>query len=132
MSDHNKSSSSSSGNDNSYELLALPYDEFDIMLKDINEEELEKIGRDQEVEHLGAGTFPTPAFPVRGKIHGPNSRFMVPLVFQRARKPNSKAINVWCLLDTGSPFTCLTVKTLEVFFGAGNVIDRQFYSFAIQ
>lgn len=35
----------------------MPYDEFDIMLKDINEEELEMIGRDQEVKHLIAATF---------------------------------------------------------------------------
>lgn len=85
------------------------------------------------MEHLSAAEFTIPAFPVeRGILHGPNLRFMVPLIFQRAGKPNSKAINVWCLLDTGSPFTCLTVKTLEVFFGAGNVIDGQFYPFAIQ
>lgn len=91
-----------------------------------------QLGEDQEVKHLGVGTFGTPAFPVNGIIHGTHSRFMVPLVCQRANKPNSKAINVWFLLDTGSLFTCLTVKTLEVFFGAGNVTSGKFYSFALQ
>lgn len=81
---------------------------------------------------MSVGTFATPAFPVDGIIHSLNLRFMVPLVFQRAQEPESKAINVWCLLDTGSPFTCLTVKTLEIFVGAGNVINGQYYTFAIQ
>ncbi|CAB3404185.1 unnamed protein product [Caenorhabditis bovis] len=64
MDNHNQSGSSSSGADSSFGVLAMPYDEFDITLKDINEEELE--------------------------------------------------------------------RTLESFFGAGNVVDGQFYSFAIQ
>ncbi|KAE9547342.1 hypothetical protein FO519_009447 [Halicephalobus sp. NKZ332] len=102
------------------------------MLKDINEKKLENIGHDQEIEHLSAGTFTSPCFPVNGIIHGLNSRFMVPLVCQRAKKPNSKVLNVWFLVDTASPFTCLTVKTLEAFLGAGNVTEGNFYSFAIQ
>ncbi|KAE9554673.1 hypothetical protein FO519_002083 [Halicephalobus sp. NKZ332] len=114
------------------EFLALPYDEFDIMLKDINELKLENIGEAYEIEHLSADTFTSPSFPVNGIIHGPNLRFMVPLVCQRAGKPNSKVINIWFLIGTGSPFTCLTVKSLELFFGAGNVKERNFYSFAIQ
>ncbi|CAJ0948307.1 unnamed protein product, partial [Mesorhabditis belari] len=61
MSDHNKPSSSSSGKDRSDQLLAMSYDEFDSMLKDIDEEELEIIGRAEEIEHLSAGTFTTPA-----------------------------------------------------------------------
>lgn len=85
-----------------------------------------------EVGHLSAGTFPPQPFPVSGVIHGPNSRFMVPLVCQRAEKPDSKAINIWFLCNTGSPFTCFTVKSLEAFFGQGNVATGRFYSMAIQ
>lgn len=84
------------------------------------------------MKHLSPGTFSDPAFPVQGILHGPNSRLMVPLIFQRARKPDSPIINVWCLIDTGSPFTCLTVKTLESFVGAGNVVDEKYYAFTIQ
>ena len=84
------------------------------------------------MKHLSPGTFSDPAFPVQGILHGPNSRLMVPLIFQRARKPDSPIINVWCLIDTASPFTCLTVKTLESFVGAGNVVDGKYYAFTIQ
>ncbi|CAJ0946219.1 unnamed protein product, partial [Mesorhabditis belari] len=38
------------------------------MLKDINEEALEKIGAAEGIEHLSAGTFTTPAFPVKGTL----------------------------------------------------------------
>ncbi|CAI2306708.1 unnamed protein product [Caenorhabditis sp. 36 PRJEB53466] len=53
------------------------------MLSDINEEELEKIGSVEGVNHLSQGMFRDPAFSVSGIIHGPNSRFMIPLSFQR-------------------------------------------------
>ncbi|KAE9546753.1 hypothetical protein FO519_010035, partial [Halicephalobus sp. NKZ332] len=128
MSDHNKSSSS----DDSFVKLAIPYKEFDVLVSDIDERELEKIGREGEVEHLSRATFSSPSFPVSGIIHGPNIRYMIPLVVQRAGKPNSNAINVWFLVDTSSPFTCLTVKSLESFFGQGNVADDEYYRFAIQ
>jgi hypothetical protein len=104
--------------------LALPYDDFDVLVSDINEHKLEEIGKDKEIEHLSAGTFPTPAFSVEGFIHGRNLRYMIPLIVQRHKKPNSKAVNIWFLVDSGSPFTCLTVKTLEAFFDAGNVVGQ--------
>ncbi|CAJ0946638.1 unnamed protein product, partial [Mesorhabditis belari] len=49
--------------------LALPYDEYDIMITDIDENELKEIGQEEKIEHLGPGTFKTPPFPVKGKIH---------------------------------------------------------------
>ncbi|CAD6195815.1 unnamed protein product [Caenorhabditis auriculariae] len=115
MDSHDKSGSSSSGADSSFGVLAMPYDEFDIMLTDINEAEMEKIGIAEEVKHLSPGTFSDPAFPVQGILHGPNSRLMIPLTFQRYRKPDSPIIN-----------------TLEAFFGAGNVVGEMYYPFAIQ
>uniref|UniRef100_A0A914DEY0 Uncharacterized protein n=1 Tax=Acrobeloides nanus TaxID=290746 RepID=A0A914DEY0_9BILA len=127
MSDHNQNPSS----DDSWQKLAISYNEFDVLVTDINEEELVDIGHDNKFEHLSAGSFSSPAFPVNGIIHGLNIRYMVPLVCQLAGKPNSQAINVWFLVDTNSPFTCLTMKSLEAFFGQGNA-TRGLYSFAIQ
>ncbi|CAI2292607.1 unnamed protein product [Caenorhabditis sp. 36 PRJEB53466] len=122
MSEHNQSSSS----DESWQKLALPYEEFDVLVTDINYGELVEIGLTKGIEHLSSGTFPSPAFPVTGAIHGRNLRYMVPLVCQRAGKPNSKAVFIWFLVDTGSPFTCLSVKSLESLFGQGNVTHARF------
>ncbi|KAE9546444.1 hypothetical protein FO519_010344, partial [Halicephalobus sp. NKZ332] len=135
MSDHSKSSASSSGKDHSFEFLAIPYDEFDVLVSDINEAELKAIGEAYEIEHLSPGTFSTPAFPVDGRIYGRNIRYMIPLVVQRAEKPNSKAVIVWFFVDTGSPFTSLTEKSLAVFFGTGNIVagdEHKVYPMAIQ
>ncbi|ULU02520.1 hypothetical protein L3Y34_002242 [Caenorhabditis briggsae] len=112
--------------------LAMPYNEFDIQIADITETKLEEIGLAEEVGHLSPGTFDNPAFPVHGILHGLNLRLMVPLTFQRFRKPDSPILNVWCLVSTASPFTCLTVKTMEALLGAGNVVDGMFCSFSIQ
>ncbi|KAI6185449.1 hypothetical protein M3Y98_00024800 [Aphelenchoides besseyi] len=90
------------------------------------------IGVVEGIPHLSAGAFSQPAFPINGVIHGSNVRFMVPLACQRAGKPDSKAINIWFLCDTGSPFTCLTVKSLEAFVGQGNATAGQYYLIAIQ
>lgn len=102
----------------------MEYDDFDVLISDINEIKLEAIGRGCEIEHLSAGTFSTFAFPVEGFICGRNLRYMVPLVLQRHKKPDSKSINVWFLVDSGSLFTCITVNTLEALYGAGNVVGQ--------
>lgn len=83
------------------------------------------------IENLSAASFSSPIFPVSGLIYGRNIRYMISLVCQRARKPTSRAINVWFLVDTGSPFTCLTVKSLEAIFGQGNA-THNVYELAIQ
>lgn len=127
MNAHNNSSSS----DESWEKLAMKYDEFDVPLTDIDEAELVDLGRDKEVEHLSIGSFSSPPFPADGFIHGANIRYMIPLVCQRAGKPKSKAINIWFIIDSGSPFTCLSVKSLEALLGPGSVTNS-FYSLAIQ
>jgi hypothetical protein len=62
-------------------------------------------------------------------------RYMIPLVVQRAKKLESTAVMVWFLVDTGSLFTCLTQKSLEAFYGPGNIVagdERAVYSMAIQ
>ncbi|KAF1749078.1 hypothetical protein GCK72_025545 [Caenorhabditis remanei] len=129
---HNQSGFFLSGADSSFGVLAVPYDGYDIMLTDINEAVIEKIGIAEDVKHLSLAEFSVPAYPVQGILYGPHSRLMVPLIFQPYQNPDSPAIYVWCLIDTGSPFTCLSVKTLEAFYGAGNVVDNTYYPFAIQ
>ncbi|CAI2347320.1 unnamed protein product [Caenorhabditis sp. 36 PRJEB53466] len=129
MSDqHNKSSSS-----DEWQKLDMRYDEFDVLVNDIDEHELELIGRTNEVPNLSAGIFTSPPFPVNGHILVRNSRFMVPMVCQLAGKPNKPSVNVWFLLDTGSPFTCLTMKSMKAILGANKDIhedDR--FNIAIQ
>ncbi|KAI6235390.1 hypothetical protein M3Y95_00046800 [Aphelenchoides besseyi] len=95
----------------------------DMLVRDINEVELQKIGDQYGVKHLSATTFPTPPFPVKGYLYGEHSRFMVPLVVRLTKKPQSTPVQVWFLCDSGSPFTCLTVKTLEAFYGSGNIVN---------
>jgi len=114
--DHNKSSSS----DSSWEKLAIRPNEYDVLLTDIDEAELKKLGKREEIENLSTGTFSSPAFPVEGVIHGLNMRLMSCLVCQRAEKPNAPIVNVWFLVDTGSPHTFLSEKTMESLFGPGN------------
>ncbi|CAI2347319.1 unnamed protein product [Caenorhabditis sp. 36 PRJEB53466] len=118
MSDqHNKSSSS-----DEWQKLDMRYDEFDVLVNDIDEHELELIGRTNEVPNL-----------INGHILVRNSRFMVPMVCQLAGKPNKPSVNVWFLLDTGSPFTCLTMKSMKAILGANKDIhedDR--FNIAIQ
>ncbi|KAI6235368.1 hypothetical protein M3Y95_00044300 [Aphelenchoides besseyi] len=101
----------------------MHYKDFDVVIDDISEEKLEWIGDEYGVKHLSATTFPTPPFPVKGYIDGYNFRFMVPLVVRRFGWPESTPVQVWFLCDSGSPFTCLTVKTLEAFYGSGNIVN---------
>ncbi|KAI6215129.1 Lipoyl synthase, mitochondrial [Aphelenchoides besseyi] len=98
----------------------MHYKDFDVVIDDISEEKLEWIGDEYGVKHLSATTFPTPPFPVKGYIDGYNFRFMVPLVVRRFGWPESTPVQVWFLCDSGSPFTCLTVKTLEAFYENSN------------
>ncbi|KAI1729934.1 hypothetical protein Ddc_02607 [Ditylenchus destructor] len=108
----------------------ISYDEFDVLISDINEEELVKIGKMRGIENLSSGSFSSPAFPVNGKVHGLNIRYMIPLVCQRAGIPNSRAIQIWFLVDTSSPYTCLTSKSLEAIFGRN--VTNDLYELAIQ
>ena len=102
-----------------------------------------QIGLTKGIKHLSSGTFPSPAFPVTGTIHGRKLRYMVPLICQRAGKRNSiknfdyllvphsgkhnsKSVFIWFLVGTGSPFTCLSVKSLESLYGEGNVTHARF------
>jgi hypothetical protein len=82
---------------------------------------------------LSAGVFTSPAFPVNGHILDRNSRFMIPLVCQWAGKPNKPSVNVWFLVGTGSPFTCLTMKSMKAILDANKEIyENDRFEIAIQ
>ncbi|CAJ0587967.1 unnamed protein product, partial [Mesorhabditis spiculigera] len=108
------------------EWLAMAYREFDVVVNDIHERQLKSIGQCYGVEHLGAAVFPTPAFPVAGRIHSLNLRYMVPLVCQRDRKPDWPIVNVWFMIDTASPYTSITLKTKKALWGAGEKFNEEF------
>ncbi|CAJ0574744.1 unnamed protein product, partial [Mesorhabditis spiculigera] len=100
-------------------LIAFPYSQFDVVIPDINEKELKEMGVAVDCENLSPGSFSSTPFPVTGQIHGRNLRLMAPLVCQHCVRPNRPVLHVWFLIDTGSPFTTLTVKTLERLIGPG-------------
>ncbi|CAJ0574822.1 unnamed protein product, partial [Mesorhabditis spiculigera] len=100
-------------------LLALPYKDVDFRISDIDENALEQIGITSRPAHLSTGVFPATPFPVLGRVHGKNSRLMVPLVCQHVDSKKTPILHVWFLVGTGVPYTCLTVKSLEKLVGLG-------------
>uniref|UniRef100_A0AC34QI88 Uncharacterized protein n=1 Tax=Panagrolaimus sp. JU765 TaxID=591449 RepID=A0AC34QI88_9BILA len=96
--------------------LPMPRNKFDVVINDIDELELEAIGKIHHVENLGPGSFTTPSFPATGHILGPNNRFMIPLVCQVVGSPK-EPVNVWFLVDTRATVTYLTMKTMHAIFG---------------
>ncbi|EGT40851.1 hypothetical protein CAEBREN_13950 [Caenorhabditis brenneri] len=110
--------------------IPRPFSEYNVSLKDINEQVYIDLSFD-DIEHLSEAEIPSRPFPVTGRVYGPSMRLAVPLVFREFHNPESKTLNVWCFLDTTSVYTCLSVKTLEAFFGKGNVKET-LYSFQIQ
>jgi len=111
------------GSDSSWEKWAVQPSEYDILLTDIDDNELKKIGKEQGIENLSPGSFPSPAFPVRGVIYGIQKRLMICLACRRAGKINAPIVNVWFLVDTGSPYTFLSKQTTTRLAGSDAVDD---------
>uniref|UniRef100_A0A1I7UHD6 DUF1758 domain-containing protein n=1 Tax=Caenorhabditis tropicalis TaxID=1561998 RepID=A0A1I7UHD6_9PELO len=106
--------------------LAVPYKDYDVAMPDIGNEDYNSLAYYYEIENLSpANSFPSPAFPVAGTIHHSN-RFMVPLVCQLIEKPDSQPINIWFLVDTGAPYTCISLKTVEALIGTRDTDQRVF------
>ncbi|CAJ0574794.1 unnamed protein product, partial [Mesorhabditis spiculigera] len=100
-------------------LLALPSRAYDVLISDIDQGELINIGEQYQPTNLSSAVFPTIPFPVLGRVHGKNQRLMVPLVCQHAGGKKSPSLNVWFIVDTGAPYTYLTVQTIEKLVGQG-------------
>jgi len=102
-----------------FPFFGLSYEELDIAAPDITENELMSIGNCYRVEHLGQRSFPQADSSADGQIFGLNKRLMVPLICQSVgEKPEKPSVAVWFLVDTSSPYTCLTKKSLKTIFGA--------------
>ncbi len=88
----------------------------DLLFTDITAERLLSVARLLGVDYLSpAATFPG-FFPVDGEIYRPNNRLMMSLVCRR-RGRDTQAINVIFLIDTGSPVSYLSEKTMEALIG---------------
>ncbi|CAL2047589.1 unnamed protein product [Caenorhabditis brenneri] len=117
-------------------MMAQQYSEFQANFSDVNEETYRWLAYDGKLpKNLSpVEQLPTPLFPATGKIYDTERRLVVPLAIRDLSNPESKTLNVWFLVATGSRFTTLSVKTIEAFMDVGAVKcdDRQFYKFAIQ
>ncbi|CAO4360144.1 unnamed protein product [Caenorhabditis nigoni] len=102
----------------------------DILISDIKENDLEKVGADAGIPNLSTGTFPKNPFPATGIIYGDGSRPMIPLLVRHHKNKSSEAHYVWFLVRTASPHTYLSAKSMEVLIGKGFTEGR--HSFAIQ
>ncbi|MDX1904529.1 MAG: hypothetical protein SFU27_10260 [Thermonemataceae bacterium] len=89
---------------------ALPYilpNEYDVLITDINDNDLESVGRELNVARLSSAEGEG-SFPVRGIMYGGNVRMFVPLVV----KKRGVKVNAIFLIDSGSPNTYLRQDTL--------------------
>uniref|UniRef100_A0A1I7UHD7 TNase-like domain-containing protein n=1 Tax=Caenorhabditis tropicalis TaxID=1561998 RepID=A0A1I7UHD7_9PELO len=102
------------------------YRDFDMTIPDINDEQLFSLGQSAGTPHLSPATFPSPAFPVPGSVIGSKRRLMVPLVCQMDYNTGSEPINIWFLVNTGSPHTCLSLKSVEALYTDKKVFKERY------
>ena len=88
--------------------LTISPSEYDVLITDISEGDIQKIGEILRVQHLSPASA-DPVFPVDGIIYGQNLRIFVPLVV----KIRQTSINVNFLFNTASPNSYLRKETFE-------------------
>ncbi|KAI1730353.1 cyclophilin type peptidyl-prolyl cis-trans isomerase/CLD domain-containing protein [Ditylenchus destructor] len=97
---------------------ALPAEEYDMLLTDVNEKGYENLAALSRIRNLSEGSFKGPAFPVAGLIWGPNNRLMVALNCRRHTENGRGGIYiVWFIVDTGSNPTFLSANTIKKLIG---------------
>ena len=84
--------------------------EYDVVITDISESEIQNIGTILGVEHLSVASD-SYEFPVNGIMYGQNLRIFVPLVVKKRNIDNFIRVNF--LFDTASPVTFLRKQTFE-------------------
>lgn len=81
----------------------------DILLSDVKEADLQtSIAQASEIDFLSVSSG-APSWPISGIIFGPNQRPFVNLVVAR----KNRQVNVFFLVDTGSPNTHISMRTME-------------------
>jgi hypothetical protein len=86
-----------------------PYEQ-DILLTDIREVNLQhEIAKEFNVGFLSLVTKDDISWPIKGFLYGPHSRPVVNLIFGR----KEKLVNVFCIVDTGSPYTYISLATIH-------------------
>jgi hypothetical protein len=103
---------------------ALDYirpDEVDIMLSDVKSEDLKTIiAETLGVVYLSAATDDEKQkwapLAAKGLIHGGMSRLIINLVIRRQKNPN-RCVNVFFVVDTGSPYSFVCAEAMEKLVG---------------
>ena len=94
-------------------------DEQDLLLTDVTEAELfGNVGELLGVRYLSESSHLTPSATVTGIVFGQNKRLMVSLLCKR--KTSSNWVNIFFLVDTGSPHTYLAPSAIDKLSGSNN------------
>ncbi len=96
-----------------------PFD-FDVLLSDINEGDLYLIAEMEGAPYLNISSTQEPSFPVEGLVMGMNRRYMINLSVRRKNTKHFK--NVVFMIDTGSPYTFLSLTAMKAMVGPGENI----------
>ena len=88
--------------------MTIPPNKYDVLITDITDGEMLKIGEILGVANLSPVCDP-PLFPIDGIMYGQNVRIFVPLVV----KVRQTSIHVNFLFDTASPVSYLRAETFE-------------------
>jgi len=98
-------------------------DEQDLLLTDVTEAELfGNVGELLGVRYLSETIHLIPSATVKGMVFGQNKRLMVSLLCKR--KASANWVNIFFLVDTGSPHTYLAPSAIDKLSGSDNNICK--------
>lgn len=92
----------------------------EVLLQDVGREDLEgAVAGILKTGFLSAAQDSQPSWPMIGVLYGPKDRPLVNAVFSRG----GRSVNAFCLVDTGSPNTYMSVDTLRALGAADCTAD---------
>jgi hypothetical protein len=98
-------------------------DEQDLLLTDVTEAELfGNLGELLGVQYLTEAPRLTQSDVLKGVVFGQNKRLMINLLCKR--KTSCSWVNIFFLIDTGSPYTYLAPNAINKLVGANNNICK--------